>query len=141
MCSLHATYPAHIRCLPAVKIVGTNDSFRGFLVVAHLPGHNTTLLGRFVPQNINQQTVACDALGVNNQSAIGHSNPASADFQSQELVWQAPPHQDGVVDFRYNERRSTTRLKIVEQTGALCMHRCTNPPNYAHAHSTAFNTA
>ena len=98
MCSLHATHHTYV---PAVNIVGTNNSFRGFLMVAHLPGHNTTLLGRFIPQNINQQTVACDELGVNNESAIGHSNPASADFQSQELMWQAPLQQDGVVDFRY----------------------------------------
>ena len=84
----------------AVKILATASTFRGFLMVAHLPGHNSTHLGQFIPQNINQRTLPCDELGVNNQSAIGHFNLASIDFQSVELMWQAPQQNDGVVDFR-----------------------------------------
>ena len=90
--------------------MGTADTFRGFLVIAHVPGHNQELLGRFIPQNSNQQTIACDEHGINNESAIGHSNTVPVDFLNMELVWQAPSRDGGMVDFRYYSSVCTIKV-------------------------------
>ena len=80
--------------------MGTN-TFRGFLVIAHVPGQNDMLLGQFMPQNSNQQTVDCDAVGANSAASIAHRNPApSQDFQRMDLIWQAPSGANGFVNFR-----------------------------------------
>lgn len=92
--------PAHVSPF-AVKIVGTAATFRGFLMIAHVPGKNNTLLGSFIPQNSSQQTLSCDELSVNNRSSIGHSNAGpTVDFRTMELMWQAPSQDNGTVDFR-----------------------------------------
>lgn len=92
-------------------------------MIAHVPGQNDMLLGRFIPQNANQQTVACDANGVNNDASVGHSNPdPSQDFQSMQLMWQAPSDADGMVDFRYYI--NTAKLRDIYKFCHLCL--CTH---------------
>ena len=66
------------------------NTFRGYLVIAHVPGQNDTLLGQFMPQNANQQTLNCDAIGANPVATVAHNNPARTDFQSMQFMWQAP---------------------------------------------------
>ena len=85
----------------AVTMRGTN-TFRGFLVIAHVPTQNQMLLGQFIPQNSNQQTLNCDAVGASTQATVAHSNSARTDFQSMTFRWQAPSASDGTVDFRYS---------------------------------------
>ena len=74
--------------------------FRGFLVIAHVPGQDQMLLGAFdVSQSgSTQQTLDCDSVGANNAAAVGH-NPAQ-DFTSVDFMWQAPSDADGMVNFR-----------------------------------------
>ena len=80
---------------------GTVNTFRGFLVIAHVPGDEDVLLGQFLPQDLHQLTLNCDPMGVNNAAAIGHDNQdPRLDFQSVEMVWQAPSDANGVVHFR-----------------------------------------
>ena len=78
------------------------QTFRGFLVIAHVPGQNNALIGQFTPGNANQQTLDCaSVLGVPNPTAtIAHSNAARQNFVSQTMTWQAPADGDGTVDFR-----------------------------------------
>ena len=76
------------------------NTFRGFLVIAHVPGQNNMLLGQFMPQNNNQQTVQCDPTGANGMASIAHSNSARQDFQRMTFMWQAPTNADGMVNFR-----------------------------------------
>lgn len=79
-------------------------TFRGFLVIAHVPGQNNALIGQFTPGNANQQTLDCGAvLNVappNPTATIAHSNAGRQDFTSQTMTWQAPTGADGTVDFR-----------------------------------------
>ena len=79
-----------------------NTTFRGFLVIAHLPGQNNSVIGTFTPQNANQQTLNCDLAMANALGTVGHSNaaPNTVDFTSQEMIWQAPADSNGTVDFR-----------------------------------------
>lgn len=68
-------------------------------MIAHVPGQVDMLLGEFTPDpNANQQTLDCDAVGVNIASAIGHNR--AEDRNSQTMMWQAPSDADGMVDFR-----------------------------------------
>ena len=77
------------------------NTFRGYVVIAHVPGQNNTLLGQFVPQNASQQTYNCDPVGVNAAAAITHNNPdPRIDFTSMQFMWQAPADANGTVDFR-----------------------------------------
>ena len=86
--------------LHAVTLTGSVGSFRGFLVTAHVPGETGMLLGRFIPQNDNQQTLDCDAAGASSEATITHSNSARTDFTSMTFMWEAPAGSDGTVDFR-----------------------------------------
>ena len=81
---------------------GSKSMFRGFLVIAHVPGEDHMLLGTFTPQNKSQQTVNCSFTGASNEmaSTIGHNNSAKIDFQSITTKWTAPSDKDGMVDFR-----------------------------------------
>ena len=72
------------------------------MVIAHMPGQNNTLLGQFIPQNANQQTLNCS--GLNPEATIAHNNPSRTNFQSMQFMWQAPADANGTVDFRYAER-------------------------------------
>ena len=83
-----------------VTLTGTMNTFRGYMVIAHVPGQNDTLLGQFIPQNANQQTLNCDAVGANPAATIAHNNPGRTDFQSMQFMWQAPADANGTVDFR-----------------------------------------
>lgn len=91
-----------------VTVVTINNTqpgrtFRGFLVVAHMPGENNTLIGEFTPGNANQQLLNCsEILNVSNSMAmITHNNGGRLNFASQTMTWQAPADADGTVDFRY----------------------------------------
>ena len=77
------------------------NTFRGFIIKAHLPGDDWNLLGRFIPQNMYQQTLPCDLHGggVSNEATVAHSNSALVDFQNMTFMWQAPSSSDGMVDF------------------------------------------
>ena len=86
------------------------------MVIAHVPGQNDTLLGQFIPQNANQQTLNCS--GLNPEATIAHNNPARTDFQSMQFMWQAPTDANGTVDFRY------------VQPGRLRMRRNSDPLRY-----------
>ena len=77
----------------------STNTFRGFIVKAHVPGQNQMLLGQFTAQ-ANQQTLNCDNAGVATTATIAHSNNAQMDFQNMTFTWQAPSGSDGVVDFR-----------------------------------------
>ena len=77
-----------------------SQTFRGFLVIAHVPGQNTMLLGQFLPQNSNQQTIDCDTVGAATQATITHRNAASTDFSQMNFMWQAPSGANGTVNFR-----------------------------------------
>ena len=82
-----------------VTLSGATD-FRGFLVIAHVPGQNMMLLGQFSSAQANHQILDCDiAMGVNSQAAIGHSGRINA--PSTTFMWTAPNGPDGMVDFRY----------------------------------------
>ena len=76
------------------------NTFRGFLVIAHVPGQDNMLLGQFIPQNSQQQNVPCDSIGANDMASIAHRNPSSENFMSQTFMWQAPDEDDGLVNFR-----------------------------------------
>ena len=80
------------------------------MVIAHVPGQNNTLLGQFIPQNANQQTLNCS--GLNPEATIAHNNPARTDFQSMQFMWQAPADANGTVDFRYAERSRKLTLRM-----------------------------
>ena len=82
-----------------VTLSGT-ETFRGFLVIAHAPGQNGMLLGRFIPRNSNQQTLDCDAVGAATQATVTHSNSGLTQFSSMTFTWEAPAGADGMVDFR-----------------------------------------
>ena len=71
-------------------------------MIAHVPGQNEVLLGDFIPEpgNANQQTLACDSTGANNDAAISHSNIGGRTFESVQFMWQAPNDGDGMVNFR-----------------------------------------
>lgn len=70
-------------------------------MIAHAPGEEDVLLGRFLPQDLHQQTLNCDPVGLNNEASIGHNNQdPRQNFQSVEMLWQAPSDSNGVVDFR-----------------------------------------
>ena len=86
-----------------VTIKGSNSTFRGFLVIAHVPGEDHMLLGSFIPQNKSQQTLNCSFTRASNEmeSTISHSNSAKIDFTSITTKWKAPSDKDGMVDFRY----------------------------------------
>ena len=77
-----------------------SETFTGFLVIAHVPGQNGMLLGTFTPQNSNQQTLDCDAVGASTQATVTHSNSARTQFSSMTFSWIAPTGADGTVDFR-----------------------------------------
>ena len=81
---------------------GSNSTFRGFIVIAHVPGKDHMLLGTFTPQNGSQQTLDCSFTGASNEmeSTIGHKNSAKIDFQSITTKWKAPSEKSGMVDFR-----------------------------------------
>lgn len=85
-----------------VTIKGSTSTFRGFLVIAHVPGEDHMLLGSFTPQNGSQQTLNCSFTGASNEmeSTLGHRNSAKIDFQSITTKWTAPSDKDGMVDFR-----------------------------------------
>ena len=87
----------------AVTVNGTESTFRGFLVMAHVPGEDNMLLGSFTPQNKSQQTLNCSFTGATNEmkSTIAHNNSDRIDFQSIAMKWTAPEDKDGMVDFRY----------------------------------------
>ena len=86
----------------AVTLNGSAMTFRGFLVIAHVPGEDHILLGSFIPQNKSQQTLDCSITGASNEreSTVGHNNSALVDFHSIILKWRAPAEQHGMVDFR-----------------------------------------
>ena len=88
-------FPMHM----LVTLSGSVAAVRGFLVIAHVPSSPLMLLGQFVVGAGNQQTLNCDAAGVNTQAAIGHSQQINA--QSTMFSWTAPSGADGTVDFRY----------------------------------------
>ena len=74
--------------------------FRGFLVIAHVPGQPLMLLGAFTTEAGNQQVIEeCDTVGANMQAAIGHSQRLSV--TSTTFSWTAPSDGDGMVNFRY----------------------------------------
>ena len=85
-----------------VTLSGTND-FLGFLVIAHIPGMNSNLLGAFNPLNTNQQNLQCDPNGVLGQATVAHTraNNDRNPFSSMTFMWQAPSGSDGTVDFRF----------------------------------------
>ena len=85
-----------------VTVKSSTATFRGFLVIAHVPGEDHMLLGSFTPQNGSQQTVNCSFTGASNEvaSTIAHNNSAKLDFQSITTKWTAPSGKDGMVDFR-----------------------------------------
>ena len=85
-----------------VTVNGSKSTFRGFLVIAHVPGEDHMLLGSFTPQNGSQQTLNCSFTGASNEmeSTITHNNSAKIDFQSITTKWKAPSGKDGMVDFR-----------------------------------------
>ena len=85
----------------AVTLNGNDNTFLGFLVIAHVPGMNQMLLGRFISQNSNQRILNCDAVGASTQATVAHSNGARTNFQSMTFMWEAPSDSDGTVDFRY----------------------------------------
>ena len=81
-----------------VTLSGTE--FRGFLVIAHVPGQPLMLLGAFTAEAGNQQVIEeCDTVGANMQAAIGHSQ--NMRDTSTTFSWTAPSDVDGTVDFRY----------------------------------------
>ena len=86
-----------------VTVKGSKSTFRGFLVIAHVPGEDHMLLGTFTPQNGSQQTLNCSFTGASNEmeSTIAHNNSAKIDFQSITTKWKAPSGKDGMVDFRW----------------------------------------
>jgi hypothetical protein len=86
-----------------VTVKGSKSTFRGFLVIAHVPGEDHMLLGTFTPQNGSQQTLNCSFTGASNEmeSTITHNNSAKIDFQSITTKWKAPSGKDGMVDFRW----------------------------------------
>ena len=88
-----------LNCIHTVILNGT-ETFRGFLVIAHVPGQNGMLLGRFIPRNSNQQTLDCDAVGAATQATVTHSNSGLTRFSSMTFTWEAPAGADGTVDFR-----------------------------------------
>lgn len=85
----------------AVNLTGSasNQMFRGFLVIAHVPGQNDTIIGQFTPQSPKQQNLDCDPVGANMGPTVGHTN--RADVTTEVLSWTAPSGADGTVDFRY----------------------------------------
>ena len=91
-----------INTVHAVSLVGSTATFRGFLVIAHIPGEDHMLLGSFTPQNESQQTLNCSFTGASNEmeSTIAHHNPDKIDFQNMTMMWTAPSDEDGMVDFR-----------------------------------------
>ena len=93
----------HYNFIDVVTLKGSNATFRGFLVIAHVPGEDHLLLGSFIPQNKSQQTLDCSVTGASseNESAVGHSNSDWLNFQSMTLKWKAPLDSDGTVNFRY----------------------------------------
>ena len=97
-------FPGYIYCprCPAVTVKGSTATFRGFLVIAHVPGVDHMLLGSFTPQNGSQQTLNCSFTGASNEmeSTIAHNNSAKIDFQSITTEWMAPSDHNGMVDFR-----------------------------------------
>ena len=72
-------------------------------MIAHVPSQTGMLLGRFIPQNSNQQTLDCDSVGASTQATVAHSNPSfpRIQFTNMTFMWEAPSGSDGVVDFRY----------------------------------------
>ena len=86
-----------------VTVKGSKSTFRGFLVIAHVPGEDHMLLGTFTPQNGSQQTLNCSFTGASTEmeSTIAHNNSAKIDFQSITTKWKAPSGKDGMVDFRW----------------------------------------
>ena len=86
----------------AVTIKGSNNTFHGFIVIAHVPGNDSMLLGTFTPLNGSQQTVDCSATGASNEkeSSLGHKNTPRTDFHYITTKWTAPSDVDGMVDFR-----------------------------------------
>ena len=86
-------------CFLAVTLSG-GTSFLGFLVIAHVPGVNDMLLGRFVPQTF-QQTLDCDATGASTQATVTHRNGLRTQLSSMVFTWEAPTGGDGTVDFRF----------------------------------------
>ena len=91
-------------CIGAVTLKGSKAPFRGFLVMAHVPGEDHMLLGSFIPQNERQQTLNCSFTGASNEreSTIVHNNSELLNFQSMILKWRAPSSSNGLVDFRYS---------------------------------------
>ena len=91
-------------CIPVTLMNnGTQNAittFRGFLIIAHIPGQNSSIIGTFFPMNGNQQLLDCSNNGANPSGTIGHSNPNRIDFSSQQMIWQAPAGANGTVDFR-----------------------------------------
>ena len=83
--------------------MGSTATFRGFLVIAHVPGEDRMLLGTFTPQNGSQQILDCSVTRASNeaQSTIAHNNSERNDFQNMTFSWTAPSNEDGMVDFRY----------------------------------------
>ena len=81
---------------------GSNGTFRGFIVIAHVPGEDRMLLGSFTPLSKTQQVLNCSATGASNemQSTIGHHNSDRIDFRNITTKWTAPSDKDGMVDFR-----------------------------------------
>ena len=79
----------------------STNTFRGFIVKAHIPGNDWALVGRFIPQNMYQQTLPCDIHygGGANEATVAHSNNALVDFQNMTFTWQAPSCCDGMVNF------------------------------------------
>ena len=86
-----------------MSLTGSDATFRGFLVIAHVPGEDHMLLGTFLPQNKSQQTLNCSFTGASNemQSTIAHNNTKKIDFLRMTMMWKAPAEKDGMVDFRY----------------------------------------
>ena len=88
-------------CVATVTLSGSStNTFRGFIVKAHVPGQDQMLLGQFIPQ-ANQRTLDCDNVGAANAATVAHSNSARTNFQSMTFTWQAPSGADRTVDFRY----------------------------------------
>ena len=85
-----------------MSLVGSTATFRGFLVIAHVPGEDRMLLGTFTPQNGRQQILDCSFTGASNeaQSTIAHNNSEQNNFQNMTFAWTAPSNEDGIVDFR-----------------------------------------
>lgn len=88
-------------CVVTVTLSGSStNTFRGFIVKAHVPSQDQILLGQFIPQ-ASQQTLDCDNMGAANVATVAHSNSARTNFQSMTFTWRAPSGSDGTVDFRY----------------------------------------